>query len=154
MIVETTKVVVEAGSKGCFSSEVIRVELKGSDRENVDLYITTEGNCDHLEILPSRALEFIRAILEAATKPEVLAGGRSTTRYEASVEWRDLGSKSGNLRFRSNDEGPALAELISESHWKERAEQLGESFPGSLHCTPFEIYELCVAFQQELAHAR
>jgi len=153
-ITATTKIVIEAGEKSCFSSDLFRVELKGSDREHVDVYLTAHGTCDHFALLPSQAQGFLKAVFEAATKPEVLAGGRSTTYYEASIEWRDFGNKSGNLTFISNDEGPVLASLVLDSPLKAEALEISERLPRDMHCRPFEIYKLCEAFQRELAPAR
>ena len=98
---------IETGISGCFSHKEITVEIKFGSSNHVMVSINRE-KLMQTRFMERRIVEgFLRQVLEAAYRPEVLANSRMTTWHHANLRWKNLSLDNydsfGQLVFKANE---------------------------------------------------
>jgi len=104
------------------------------------------------------AEDFLRRVLEAAHKPEVLAGARMTTWYHANLRWKNLTpggyAVSGQAAFKSNELPTAeLQGLLPDLKGRD-AERLKSLLEKGVHCRAIEVYRIVSEFAEAVTYMR
>jgi hypothetical protein len=153
---DLSKIFVQAKAIGCFSQDDAMIEIILNPDNFAQIFATVDSNPVFAGHKPQdEAIAFINDIFCAASRAEILTGGRMTTRYEATLVWNnyyanELGN-DGRLEFVGSDITPEDAEIFLQTLTGERATNLREKLQSGLHCRPVAIFLITLKFLRRLS---
>jgi len=104
------------------------------------------------------AEDFLRRILEAAHKPEVLAGTRMTTWHHANLRWKNLSLEEyapfGQAGFKANELPVEELQKWLPDLKGQDAERLRSLLQQGIHCRALEIHRIVSEFTTAVTYLR
>jgi len=149
---------IEARLSACFSSEELITEIKFGESKSAHVNLNRDGLMQTTFIDRQAAEDFLRRVLEAAHKPEVLAGTRMTTWYHVILRWKNLSLGEypvfGQVEFKGNELPTEELEKLLPGLKGQAGEKLKSLLEKGLHCRALEIYRLVSEFTKSNAYLK
>ena len=149
---------IETGLSACFSSEAITVEIKFGESEPAMVNVSRDKLMQTTFVERVVAEDFLRRVLEAAHKPEVLAGARMTTWHHANLRWKNLSLEAyapfGQASFKANELPAAELQELLPSLKGQDAERLRSLLQQGIHCRAIEIHRIVSEFTTAVTYMR